>query len=673
MARSKLIILIALVLLMAVPAAQVRAQEVTAISAGPAGTGTAVISDANALSDAITFSLTGVTPPEDGTVYEGWVVTDDGSIKTSTGILEVLGGAIEHEFISPSGENLIHNYDKAVITVEPVPDDDPGPSAVVAFSDQIPGPAMAHIRHLLTNWPAGADEGILTNLKTQLDTAIQHANLALNSTSLDDVFAHTHHVINIIEGTDGPNYDASFGDPGDGLGVLAHAADRKHAGFAAGAADDDAVIGTHGQLVNQYGKNAADWATLARDTALSDVLTQSNAALAKLFLGPGAGTVLGQLETARNGFGADGGAEQAYTEAQLMATYSFGVVEVTIEVPTIANGAVISDAFALSDRINISMDSVTAPEDGTVYEGWVVSDDGAIKTSIGILEVSGGAIEHEFISPTGENLVHNYDKVVITVEPVPDDDPGPSAVVLASDQIPGPAMAHIRHLLTNWPAGADEGILTNLKTQLDTAIQHANLALNSTSLDDVFAHTHHVINIIEGTDGPNYDASFGDPGDGLGVLAHAADRKHAGFAAGAADDDAVIGTHGQLVNQYGKNAADWATLARDTALSDVLTQSNAALAKLFVGPGVGTILGYLETARNGFGADGGAEQAYTEAQLMATYVLEERPTGSPDIAPPSVGDTAVPMLAQMALIASLAFLGAGGLLFMRSRRSRVRS
>ena len=97
-----------------------------------------------------------------------------------------------------------------------------------------------------------------------------------------------------------------------------------------------------------------------------------------------------------------------------------------------------------------------------------------------------------------------------------------------------------------------------------------------------------MINIIEGTDGPNYDASFGDPGDGLGVLAHAADRKHAGFAAGAAEDDAVIGTHGQLVDQYGKNAADWATLARDTALSDVLTQSNAALAKLFVGPGVGT-------------------------------------------------------------------------------------
>ena len=667
MARSKLIILIALVLLMAVPAAQVRAQTY-------AGTGTAVIWDANALSDAITFSLTGVTPPEDGTVYEGWVITDDGSIKTSTGILEVLGGAIEHQFISPSGENLIHNYDKAVITVEPVPDDDLGPSAVVAFSDQIPGPAMAHIRHLLTNWPSGADEGILTNLKGQLDTAIQHANLALNSTTLDDVLAHTHHVLNIIEGADGPNYDASFGDPGDGLGVLAHAADRKHAGFAAGAAAGDTFVSEHGDLVDEYGMNAADWATIARDIALNDVLTRSGIALAKLFVGPGAGTVLGQLEAARNGFGADGGAEQAYTEAQLMATYSFGAVEVTIEVPTITNSAVISDAFALSDRINISMGSVPPPVDGTVYEGWVVSDDGSVKTSTGILEVSGGAIEHEFISPTGENLIHNYDKVVITVEPVPDDDPGPSAVVLAVDQIPADAMAHIRHLLTNWPAGADEGILTNLKTQLDTAILHANLALNSATLDDVLAHTHHVINIIEGTDGPNYDASFGDPGDGLGVLAHAADRKHAGFAAGAAEDDAVIGTHGQLVDQYGKNAADWATLARDTALSDVLTQSNAALAKLFVGPGVGTVLGYLETARNGFGADGGAEQAYTEAQLMATYVLEERPTGGPDIVvPPSVGDAAVPMLAQIALITSLAFLGAGGLLFIRSRRSRVRS
>ena len=658
---------------MAVPAAPALAQVATPVLiAAPPGTGTAVISDANALNDAITFSMTDVPPPPDGTVYEGWVVTDDGSIKTSTGILAVSGGAIQHQFISPTGENLIQNYDKAVITIEPVPDDDPGPSVSVAYNYMIPTDATAHIRHLVGDWPEGSGVGILTNLKTQLDVAIRHANLARNSDTLDGVFQHIHHVINIIEGTGGPNYDASFGDPGDGIGVLAHADDRKHAGFAAAAASTDAVIAEHAVLVDEYGENASDWATLGRDTALTDVLTQTNIAVAKLFVGPGSGSVIGYLETARNGFGEDGGAEQAYVEAQLMATYTLGALaEVEIVVPELGSSAVISDAFALSDRLNISMTDVPPAPAGAVYEGWLVSDDGSIKTSTGILEVSGAAIEHEFISPTGENFIHNYDKVVITVEPVPDDDPGPSDVVLTIDMIPADALAHIRHLLSDWPEGSGVGILTNLKTQLDVAIRHANLARNSDTLDGVFQHIHHVINIIEGTGGPNYDASFGDPGDGLGVLFHAADRKHAGFAAATVADDAVIGTHALLADRYGKNASDWASLGRDTALNSVLNQTNISLAKLFVGPGSQTVIGYLESVRNGFGDDGGAEQAYIEAQLMATYVLEDRPTGVIEL--PSVGDASVPSAAQIALIMSLAFLGAGSLLVLRSRRSRARS
>ena len=344
---------------------------------------------------------------------------------------------------------------------------------------------------------------------------------------------------------------------------------------------------------------------------------------------------------------------------------------VLISAPPGTGTAVISDANALSDAITFSMTDVPPPPDGTVYEGWVVTDDGSIKTSTGILAVSGGAIQHQFISPTGENLIQNYDKAVITIEPVPDDDPGPSVSVAYNYMIPTDAMAHIRHLVGDWPEGSGVGILTNLKTQLDVAIRHANLARNSDTLDGVFQHIHHVINIIEGTGGPNYDASFGDPGDGLGVLFHAADRKHAGFAAATVADDAVIGTHALLADRYGKNASDWASLGRDTALNSVLNQTNISLAKLFVGPGSQTVIGYLESVRNGFGDDGGAEQAYIEAQLMATYVLEDRPTGVIEL--PSVGDASVPSAAQIALIMSLAFLGAGSLLVLRSRRSRARS
>jgi len=277
--------------------------------------------------------------------------------------------------------------------------------------------------------------------------------------------------------------------------------------------------------------------------------------------------IITSLTNAKNGTTAKGGTSQAYTEAQVMASYSLGLSLAGLETGSVAatagggdGSALIWDNQALSDSISYSFTELTSPGSDWTYEGWLISDDGSTKLSTGVMTLkSDGSISHMYTSPTGENLVHRYDQVVITVEPVPDTDPTPSGIVAGSHKIPAGAIAHIRHLLTNWPGGADKGILTNLKGQLDVAILHANLAAASTTLDKVVQHLHHVINIIEGADGGNHDASFGDPGDGIGVLAHAADRKHAGFAAGAAADDAVVNSHAQLVDVYGKNASDWAT------------------------------------------------------------------------------------------------------------------
>ena len=329
MSRSRVILLMALVLLVALPAGTAVAQEPTLISADVLeGEGTAVIWDDAALSDAITFTMTGVTFPATGTVYEGWLVSDDGTVKLSTGILTVgLDASIDHSFDSNSvgytGENLIHNYDKAVITVEPVPDPDPGPSSALAFSAQIPAGAMAHIRHLVSDWPPGSGVGILSNLQTNLAGALLHANLAKNSATLELKQLHTHHAINAIEGENGANYDIAFGDPaGDGIGVLAYAVDRKHAGFAEATDPENATVAAHGALVETYGANAGIWAELARDQGLKVLASSLN--IADIYLGPGANSVISLLDAALNGIeGGDGGAMQAYVEAQLMATYQF--------------------------------------------------------------------------------------------------------------------------------------------------------------------------------------------------------------------------------------------------------------------------------------------------------------------------------------------------------------
>jgi hypothetical protein len=133
------------------------------------------------------------------------------------------------------------------------------------------------------------------------------------------------------------------------------------------------------------------------------------------------------------------------------------------------------------------------------------------------------------------------------------------------------------------------------------------------------------------------------------VLAHAGDRKHGTFAAGAAPDDVVVAAHAALVDVNGMNAEDWAIEARDVALK-ALGTTDIALAKIYLGPGGGTVISTLGAARNGFDTDqdgtiesiageGGAEQAYREAQLMATYSLVP---GAPP-PPPTPTPTATPL------------------------------
>ena len=348
--------------------------------------------------------------------------------------------------------------------------------------------------------------------------------------------------------------------------------------------------------------------------------------------------------------------------------------------------AVIWDDQFLSDAITYSMTGVSPPSAGTDYVGWLVSDDGTVKLSTGVMTVDEGVIAHTFDRNnsryTGENLIHNYDRAVITEEEAATDPDAPLGPAVFAHVIPSGAMAHIRHLLSDWPGGSGVGILTNLKLQLGVAITHANLANNSDNIAGVKQHVEHVINAIEGPTGPNYgdinaDGAVEDFGDGLGVLFHAADRKHAGFAAGAAPGDTAVNDNAALVDINGANAADFATLAVDSALANVLPQSDTAIAKLMLA----NVIGLLDNAMNGLDADasgtidsvtgeGGASQAYTEAQRMATYTLTAEAAPPP---PPQVGDTAVPLLAQIALIAAALLLAAGGLLLYTGRRSRARA
>ena len=236
---------------------------------------------------------------------------------------------------------------------------------------------------------------------------------------------------------------------------------------------------------------------------------------------------------------------------------------------------------------------------------------------------------------TGENLFADFDKFVVTIEPVPDPDPGPSSDVAFVHQIPAGGMVHIRHLLFSWQGnppytsgfhlGVPKGIVVGLREQTGVALLHAGLAVDSTMLAEVHQHAEHVVNIIEGSGGPNYGDLDGNgaaenPGDGFGVLSYAEDAMvHAELATAAAPDDPVIRELAPRVIELAATVQRWAFGAQDEALA-ALSWDNVDKAR----DNMKATEAILSEAI------GAARRAYLEAQNMGTYVLE------PAVGPPTI-------------------------------------
>ena len=608
MSRLKLIILVAL-FAVAIPAAAL-AQEPVLISAQEPleGMGTAVIVDDVSLSDGITFAMTGVTPPAVGTAFEGWVKT--GSTVKSTGIIPVAAdGSIDYTFAS----------DKQLV---------------------IP------LNELNSSGQSG--HGVLT--VNADDPSMTDVTLSLGAGTLETELVHIH-----------------SGQCGANLGGVVHSLTKFAAGAGASMTTVDATLnslrnGAFAVNAHQTGnagtytacgnipteKNAltfaleeqsnsvqSGWATLIANGAQTDVVLHISAG----------GVFETELVHIHSGQCGDNLGGVVHSLASFVGGSGGSVTTVNATLASLRNGA-----FAVnSHRAGAAATYTTC---GTIPAG------------------------DSYYS--GENLIQNYDEIVITVEPIPDNDKKPSGVVAFSAGIPAGAMAHIRHLLSDWPAGTNVGILTNLQTQLGVALLHANLAKNQTTVAAKKQHLEHVINAIEGPGGANYgdidgNGAIEDFGDGVGALKHADDRKHSGFAAGTVPDDLALAAHAALVDEYGMNAEDLAILARDQALSAV-GSSSLSLIEIFLGPGGNSVITLLDSAKNGSVQGGAAAQAYVEAQLMATYTMVAGPGGAPKVvAPPqTVGEPAIPRLAQAAIMAALLLLAVGWLLVVRSQRASVR-
>ena len=392
----------------------------------------------------------------------------------------------------------------------------------------------------------------------------------------------------------------------------------------------------------------------------------------------------------------------------LLFAFSLGTVlaqePVLISAGEFEGSAVIHDDEALSDAITFTMTNVPKLDQGLAYAGWLVSDDESKTLKTGAMILDDGSIVHIYdsltLGYTGENLIRGYDKVIVTIESLEAEILEPSGDIVFSYKVPADVMEHVRNLVTDWPPGSGTGILTSLISQLEVAFAHARVAADKSSIADIRRQMELAVNAIEGPDGDNYgdldgDGNIDDEGDGVGVVARVRQRRETGFVLNPSFDDTLIMTHLVGVELDGLNVEN---LADEAVTEALLALDELALDRAKVS--AAGVAGFIETALKGVDADasdvidsvegeGGAAQAYVQAQLMATYSLQVGPIPTPTPTPtpvtptptpvlptatptpmptpvaPSVGDPTVPAVAQFGLLLALVLLAGGGALLWR--------
>ena len=326
----------------------------------------------------------------------------------------------------------------------------------------------------------------------------------------------------------------------------------------------------------------------------------------------------------------------------------------------------------LSDQVTIKFADIPALPPDKAYEGWLVDDAGPVSTGI-LVPNADGNIDQTFKlggDREGENLLENFHTFVISIEPVPDTDPKPSADKPYLHTIPKGALVHIGHLLVSWAGNPEytkgfyadkalpKGISVGLREQTWTAWRHADLSFTSKTLGAVQTHACHVVNIIQGTEGADYDATCGDPGDGFGVLNYADDVKHSGFAASVAPGEALVVKHGAEAVTLANEAKGLAEQALALALQ-AKGASDTFSGQISIS-GARTLLtiAFVKT-----------KESYVAAQNMGTYTVTPAPVA--DVEDPDVGDPYLPKMGLVALIAGAFLLLGGAYLYRRSRQARA--
>ncbi len=248
------------------------------------------------LTDQLVINFTVLPPPPSGKVFFGWVQnSSDGKTSRVGQVIPGTDGVVSFRFSDPNKGNLLANYDKFLVTQETLDPTPSAPSSAVAYSGQLPGPSLIHIRHLLVSFPATPNKiGLEVGLREQTTILRRHTEFMLDALKANDlatVKLHAEHLVNLIEGSKGPDYgdlnkDGQVTNPGDGYGLFKNGdqlgyldGSKEHANLAARAVGATADIKLHASHVGITVDNASGWVSTIRDRSLA-VLKVNNIASA---------------------------------------------------------------------------------------------------------------------------------------------------------------------------------------------------------------------------------------------------------------------------------------------------------------------------------------------------------------------------------------------------------
>jgi formylglycine-generating enzyme required for sulfatase activity len=476
------------------------------------------------------LTLEQIELPPAGKHYELWMQSDAGPL-LRLGAFKVDGGHVT--FAGGTAENLLRDYNLALISLEPDDDDNEAAISQVALTSTLPSQLLNSTRQLLANSKEGAPS-LFSNIQKQIAIASEQNKLLAGSLAVEDFPAvrnRAEQIVNILDGKDGDFYgdldrNGKVQDPGDGVGVrgyLQQAIESMQSSLTAVSTTEELSTQLQG-LITEL-KTSQSLVEQARDQAqkvfAADSKAESEAITAAV------DDLFKQLREQLTA---------GYKTSLDLATYAFRSSSATPSPGAEASGPLhlgalhlASDAQGHMGTYALELDQMEPPPQGEHYELWMESDAGKL------LRLGKFVVDHGNVTYTGsieENLLDGYNSALISLEPDNDpDDAAPAKRVLEST-LPGPFLEYTRKLLV----GSTEGgpaLLDNLQAQIAIASEHAGLLTDNLVLDkmdEVRRHAEHLVNILDGETGElygdlNHDGQTQNPGDGVGVRVYL-DRAH---------------------------------------------------------------------------------------------------------------------------------------------------